>query len=34
MQLIGRPFGDETLTALGIAFQRLTDYHEDMPKLP
>jgi aspartyl-tRNA(Asn)/glutamyl-tRNA(Gln) amidotransferase subunit A len=34
MQLIGRPFGDETLTALGIAFQALTDYHEDMPKLP
>jgi aspartyl-tRNA(Asn)/glutamyl-tRNA(Gln) amidotransferase subunit A len=34
MQLIGRPFRDETLTALGIAFQRLTDYHEDMPKLP
>jgi aspartyl-tRNA(Asn)/glutamyl-tRNA(Gln) amidotransferase subunit A len=31
MQLIGRPFGDETLVALGHAFQAVTDHHERMP---
>ena len=34
LQLIGRPFGDELLTALGQAFQTVTDYHKRMPKLP
>ena len=27
LQLIGRPFGDETLIALGSAFQAATDHH-------
>jgi aspartyl-tRNA(Asn)/glutamyl-tRNA(Gln) amidotransferase subunit A len=34
LQLIGRPFGDETLIALGIAFQGVTDHHKRMPALP
>jgi aspartyl-tRNA(Asn)/glutamyl-tRNA(Gln) amidotransferase subunit A len=33
MQLIGRPFGDETLIALGTAFQKATDHHRKVPKL-
>lgn len=31
---IGRPFGDELLTALGQASQTATDDHKRMPKLP
>ncbi len=34
LQLIGRPFGDETLVALGNAFQAETDHHTRMPTLP
>ncbi|MCZ7659835.1 MAG: amidase [Xanthobacteraceae bacterium] len=34
MQLIGRPFGDETLIALGAAFQNATDHHRGMPDPP
>jgi aspartyl-tRNA(Asn)/glutamyl-tRNA(Gln) amidotransferase subunit A len=34
IQLIGRPFGDETLIALGRAFQAATDYHRKSPELP
>jgi aspartyl-tRNA(Asn)/glutamyl-tRNA(Gln) amidotransferase subunit A len=34
LQLIGRPFGDETLIALGTAFQSVTDYHNRVPNLP
>ena len=34
LQLIGRPFGDETLIALGAAFQAATDHHRRMPTLP
>jgi aspartyl-tRNA(Asn)/glutamyl-tRNA(Gln) amidotransferase subunit A len=34
LQLIGRPFGDETLIALGAAFQSATDHHRRMPALP
>jgi aspartyl-tRNA(Asn)/glutamyl-tRNA(Gln) amidotransferase subunit A len=34
LQLIGRPFGDELLTALGQAFQSVTDYHTRAPQLP
>jgi aspartyl-tRNA(Asn)/glutamyl-tRNA(Gln) amidotransferase subunit A len=34
MQLIGRPFGDETLIALGRAFQAATDHHRRIPALP
>jgi aspartyl-tRNA(Asn)/glutamyl-tRNA(Gln) amidotransferase subunit A len=34
MQLIGRPFGDELLAALGVAFQAATDHHTRMPTLP
>ena len=34
LQLIGRPFGDETLIALGAAFQAATDHHRRMPALP
>jgi len=33
MQLIGRPFGDETLIALGRAFQAVTDHHRMIPTL-
>jgi aspartyl-tRNA(Asn)/glutamyl-tRNA(Gln) amidotransferase subunit A len=33
MQLIGRPFRDETLIALGRAFQQQTDFHTKMPTL-
>lgn len=33
LQLIGRPFNDETVAALGIAFQGLTDHHTKVPKL-
>ena len=32
LQLIGRPFGDETLIALGAAFQDATDHHRRMPR--
>jgi aspartyl-tRNA(Asn)/glutamyl-tRNA(Gln) amidotransferase subunit A len=34
LQLIGRPFGDETLVALGAAFQAATDHHRRMPTPP
>jgi aspartyl-tRNA(Asn)/glutamyl-tRNA(Gln) amidotransferase subunit A len=34
IQLIGRPFGDETLIALGRAFQVATDYHQGVPPAP
>ena len=33
LQLIGRPFGDETVVALGAAFQKATDHHRRIPKL-
>ena len=33
MQLIGRPFGDETLIALGRSFQTATDHHRRIPAL-
>ena len=33
LQLIGRPFRDETLAALGNAFQTATDHHKRMPVL-
>jgi aspartyl-tRNA(Asn)/glutamyl-tRNA(Gln) amidotransferase subunit A len=31
MQVVGRPFNDETLVALGIAFQAATDHHRKVP---
>jgi aspartyl-tRNA(Asn)/glutamyl-tRNA(Gln) amidotransferase subunit A len=34
LQLIGRPFNDETLAALGSAFQSATDHHKRVPTLP
>lgn len=34
LQLIGRPFGDELTTALGQAFQSVTDHHMKVPRLP
>jgi len=34
MQLIGRPFDEAGLTRIGAAFQRATDYHQQVPKLP
>ena len=34
LQLIGRPFGDETCVALGRAFQQVTDHHLRVPELP
>jgi aspartyl-tRNA(Asn)/glutamyl-tRNA(Gln) amidotransferase subunit A len=34
LQIIGRPFNDETVAALGIAFQAVTDHHTRMPKRP
>jgi aspartyl-tRNA(Asn)/glutamyl-tRNA(Gln) amidotransferase subunit A len=33
LQLIGRPFGDETLIALGCAFQQVNDEHLRVPQL-
>jgi aspartyl-tRNA(Asn)/glutamyl-tRNA(Gln) amidotransferase subunit A len=33
LQLIGRPFNDETVAALGIAFQGVTDFHKKAPTL-
>jgi aspartyl-tRNA(Asn)/glutamyl-tRNA(Gln) amidotransferase subunit A len=33
MQLIGRPFGDEMVIALGRAFQAATDHHRHIPAL-
>lgn len=33
LQLIGRPFGEETLVALGTAFQAATDHHRKTPRL-
>ena len=33
LQLIGRPFGDETLIALGRSFQAATDHHRRIPVL-
>jgi aspartyl-tRNA(Asn)/glutamyl-tRNA(Gln) amidotransferase subunit A len=33
LQLIGRPFRDETLIALGSAFQGATDFHKKAPSL-
>lgn len=34
LQVIGRPFRDEALVALGIAFQKATDHHRRRPRLP
>jgi len=34
LQMIGRPFNDEHVAALGIAFQGVTDFHTRVPKLP
>jgi aspartyl-tRNA(Asn)/glutamyl-tRNA(Gln) amidotransferase subunit A len=34
LQLIGRPFGDETCVAFGRAFQQVTDHHLRVPELP
>ena len=33
MQVVGRPFNDETLVALGKAFQAATDHHRKAPVL-
>jgi aspartyl-tRNA(Asn)/glutamyl-tRNA(Gln) amidotransferase subunit A len=33
LQLIGKPFRDETVIALGHAFQNITDYHRRIPVL-
>jgi aspartyl-tRNA(Asn)/glutamyl-tRNA(Gln) amidotransferase subunit A len=33
MQLIGRSFDEATLLRIGAAFQRATDFHEQLPKL-
>jgi aspartyl-tRNA(Asn)/glutamyl-tRNA(Gln) amidotransferase subunit A len=34
LQLIGRPFGDEILIALGAALQAVTDHHRRVPAPP
>src|SRR5205814_6679631 len=34
LQLIGRPFGDETLIALGCAVQEVSEEHLRVPQLP
>jgi aspartyl-tRNA(Asn)/glutamyl-tRNA(Gln) amidotransferase subunit A len=34
VQLIGRPFGDETVIALGRAFQTATNHHRRIPDFP
>jgi aspartyl-tRNA(Asn)/glutamyl-tRNA(Gln) amidotransferase subunit A len=33
LQIVGRPFGDETVAALGAAFQGATDFHARVPTL-
>ena len=33
-RLIGRPFDEAMLSRIGAAFQRATDYHQKVPKLP
>jgi aspartyl-tRNA(Asn)/glutamyl-tRNA(Gln) amidotransferase subunit A len=33
LQIVGRPFGDETIAALGVAFQGATDFHIKVPVL-
>ena len=33
MQLIGRAFDEATLVRIGAAFQRATDYHQQVPKI-
>ena len=33
LQLIGRPFGDETFIALDCAFQQVNDEHLRIPQL-
>jgi aspartyl-tRNA(Asn)/glutamyl-tRNA(Gln) amidotransferase subunit A len=34
MQLIGRAFDEATLLTIGAGFQRATDHHDQVPKLP
>jgi aspartyl-tRNA(Asn)/glutamyl-tRNA(Gln) amidotransferase subunit A len=34
MQIIGRSFDEAMLIRIGAAFQRATDYHQKVPKLP
>jgi len=34
MQLIGRSFDESTLLTIGAAFQRATDFHDQVPALP
>ena len=34
MQIIGRPFAEAMLLRIGAAFQRATDFHAKVPKLP
>ena len=34
LQLVGRPFGDETAIALGRAFQTATNHHRRIPDFP
>jgi aspartyl-tRNA(Asn)/glutamyl-tRNA(Gln) amidotransferase subunit A len=34
MQLVGRSFDEATLLRIGAAFQRATDFHERVPRLP
>jgi len=34
MQLVGRSFDEATLLRIGAAFQRATDFHDRVPKLP
>jgi len=34
MQLVGRSFDEATLLTIGAAFQRATDFHDKVPRLP
>lgn len=34
MQVVGKPFAEALLVRLGCAFQRETDFHDEMPELP
>lgn len=34
LQLVGRPFDEATLLRIGAGFQRATDFHTKLPKLP
>ena len=34
MQIVGRPFGEETILRVGHAYEQATDWHKRRPELP